>query len=97
MATLAQNFLLSQQNTDGSWGGKKGTSGSIEETALSICALAKNNKETCIKGFEWLTKEEKANNIHSSPIGLYFAALWYDEKMYPLVYYIEALRRFIYN
>jgi hypothetical protein len=28
---------------------------------------------------------------------LYFAALWYDENMYPLVYYIEALRRYLEN
>jgi squalene-hopene/tetraprenyl-beta-curcumene cyclase len=97
MATLAQNFLLSQQNTDGSWGGKKETSGSIEETALAICALAKNHKEVCIKGFEWLTKERQYEILNSSPIGLYFAALWYDEKMYPLIYYIEALRRFLYD
>jgi squalene-hopene/tetraprenyl-beta-curcumene cyclase len=97
MISYAQNYLISQQNTDGSWGGKKGTSGSIEETALAICALTDTNKEACIKGFKWLSSEQADKGLCSSPIGLYFAALWYDEKMYPLVYYIEALRRFIYN
>jgi len=95
MVTLAQHFLISQQNSDGSWGGRKGITGSTEETSLAICALAKSNRNACTKGFEWLTIEYKKNNLRPSPIGLYFAALWYDEKMYPLVYNIEALRRFI--
>lgn len=96
MVSMAQQYLISQQNDNGSWGGKKGTTGSIEETSLAICALSKTNEGACIKGFNWLAAEHKENNIHSSPIGLYFAALWYDEKLYPLVYYIEALRRFLY-
>jgi squalene-hopene/tetraprenyl-beta-curcumene cyclase len=29
------------------------------------------------------------------PIGLYFASLWYSEKMYPLIFTVEALRRYI--
>jgi squalene-hopene/tetraprenyl-beta-curcumene cyclase len=95
MIESSQNFLLIQQNHDGSWGGKKGTTGSIEETALAICALAKSHKEPCIKGFEWLANEHESNGLQPSAIGLYFAALWYHEKMYPLIYYVEALRRFL--
>jgi hypothetical protein len=96
MISKAQHYLISQQNTDGSWGGSIGIHGTIEETALAISALAKNHREPCIKGFEWLRINHSTNDLIASPIGLYFAALWYDEKMYPLVYYIEALRRFIY-
>jgi squalene-hopene/tetraprenyl-beta-curcumene cyclase len=96
MISAAQQYLSLQQNSDGSWGGAKGTAGSTEETALAICALAKSNTEACLKGFCWLAQEQKENNLKASQIGLYFAALWYDEKMYPLVYYIEALRRFLY-
>lgn len=96
MVAAAQNYLCLQQNHDGSWGGTKGTSGSIEETSLAICALAKSHTEACLKGFSWLANEQKGNNLKASPIGLYFAALWYDEKLYPLVYNIEALRRFLY-
>lgn len=95
MICLSQNYLLSQQNPDGSWGGEKGTSGSIEETSLAISALATNQKETCLKGFKWLNENTLDYKLKSAPIGLYFAMLWYDEKMYPLVFYIEALRRFI--
>jgi squalene-hopene/tetraprenyl-beta-curcumene cyclase len=97
MVASAKNYLLSQQNPDGSWGGKKETAGTIEETALAIGALANTHKEICLKGFSWLLAENRPDNLHSSPIGLYFAALWYDEKMYPLVYFIEALRRFLYS
>jgi squalene-hopene/tetraprenyl-beta-curcumene cyclase len=95
MISLAQNFLLFQQNADGSWGGEKGTTGSIEETSLAISALALNHKEACMKGFEWLKGNTSDDKLKSAPIGLYFAMLWYDEKMYPLVYYIESLRRYI--
>lgn len=97
MISSAEYYLFMQQNDDGSWGGKKGIMGSIEETALGISALVKTNREACIKGFEWLANKEKQKNLGPSPIGLYFAALWYDEKMYPLVYYVEALRRFLFS
>lgn len=93
MLTSAQNYLLKQQNSDGSWGGYQGIEGTIEETSLAICALAKRNKDACTKGFSWLEKEYNTNKLRSKPIGLYFATLWYDEKLYPLIFYIEALRR----
>jgi squalene-hopene/tetraprenyl-beta-curcumene cyclase len=93
MLTSAQNYLIQQQNGDGSWGGYKDVIGSIEETSLAICALAKKNRDACIKGYAWLEKEYSTNGLKSKPIGLYFATLWYDEKMYPLTFYIEALRR----
>lgn len=97
MLSSAQNYLLQQQNLDGSWGGYKDLEGSIEETTLAICALAKKDKTVCAKAFEWLENEYKANGLRSKPIGLYFATLWYDEKMYPLTFNIEALRRVLEN
>ena len=95
MASLATGYLQLQQNSDGSWGGQLGIKGSIEETALSICALAKQDQTKCLKGFQWLENEHSSSGLQASPIGLYFATLWYDEKMYPLIYYIEALRRYL--
>jgi hypothetical protein len=95
MASSASNYLQLQQNKDGSWGGKLGIIGSIEETALSICAMAKRDQPACQKGFQWLENEYSTKGLQASPIGLYFATLWYDEKIYPLVYYIEALRRYL--
>lgn len=93
MLTSAQKYLLEQQNNDGSWGGYNGVVGTIEETSLAISALVQKDREVCIKGFEWLEKKYNTNGLISNPIGLYFATLWYDEKMYPLTFYIEALRR----
>lgn len=95
MLSAAQNYLLEQQNSDGSWGGQQEIAGSIEESSLAICALAKKNKDACLKGFTWLENEFARNGLTSKPIGLYFATLWYDEKLYPLIFYIEALRRVI--
>lgn len=93
----ARNFLLTQQNDDGSWGGAYGIKGSIEETSLAISALSGKYELQCVKGFQWLSEKFESQGIPSTPIGLYFAALWYDEQLYPLIYYIEALRRFHYK
>ena len=86
-------FLCSQQNEDGSWGGQIGVSGSIEETSLAVSALSASFPENCRLGLEWLDREFMANGLTPRPIGLYFASLWYHEKMYPLVFYLEALAR----
>jgi len=93
MIVAAQSYLLEQQNLDGSWGGSIGIQGSIEETSLALCALTNTDEKACLNGFQWLANEFQLNGITSKPIGLYFATLWYDEKLYPLVYYIEALRK----
>lgn len=92
MVRKAQAYLITQQNSDGSWGGQKGVDGTIEETSLAVSALGTGYRENSIKGIEWLMKQEQ---MKAAPIGLYFALLWYDEKLYPLVYYSEALRRFL--
>ncbi len=94
LVNAGEKFLLNVQNIDGSWGGNKNIPGTIEETALAISALAKtNNKDACEKGFVWLAEYVRHNGLKSSPIGLYFASLWYDEKMYPLTAYLEAVLR----
>lgn len=93
MISQAKRYLLYQQNSDGSWGGSLGIEGSIEETALALCALTKTDENACQKGFQWLEHEYNTHGMVSKPIGLYFATLWYDEKLYPLVYYTEALRK----
>ncbi len=85
-------YLVSVQNEDGSWGGEKDISGSIEETALSITAICKHGfQEECKMGLDWLAQKTKSDGLVASPIGLYFASLWYDEEMYPLTAYLECL------
>lgn len=95
MLDKARIYLVTQQNNDGSWGGAIDSKPSIEETSLAIGALVSGNESACIKGLNWLDNETKNHKFTSAPIGLYFAALWYDEEMYPLIYYIETLRRFL--
>jgi len=92
MVRKAEGFLLDQQNRDGSWGGKKGIKASIEETSLAVSALAGKSPDACNRGFQWLMN---CDRITASPIGLYFAMLWYDEELYPLIYSVEAFRRFL--
>ncbi|MGQ7870060.1 prenyltransferase/squalene oxidase repeat-containing protein [Sunxiuqinia sp. sy24] len=89
-----EQFLVSVQNSDGSWGGAKGIAGSMEETALAVSALSggKANAATDA-GLGWLDHYYQHHGLKASPIGLYFASLWYDEKLYPLTAYLEALGR----
>jgi squalene-hopene/tetraprenyl-beta-curcumene cyclase len=90
------DFLISVQNKDGSWGGDKDIPGTIEETALVVSALtSEKNMEICISGLKWLEIYIQENGYKSAPIGLYFASLWYDEKMYPVTSYLEALARMV--
>ncbi|MBN2667194.1 MAG: squalene--hopene cyclase [Bacteroidales bacterium] len=92
MMEKARAYLLKQQNADGSWGGKKGTEGSVEETSLAISALEGKSSDECARGFKWLNSRDQTC---AAPIGLYFAMLWYDEEMYPIIYHVEALRKFL--
>ena len=85
-------YLASVQNADGSWGGAEKVSGSIEETALAVTALSGSGFTVeCHHGLEWLAQKTKSDGLVASPIGLYFASLWYDEEMYPLTAYLECL------
>jgi squalene-hopene/tetraprenyl-beta-curcumene cyclase len=89
-----EQFLLSVQNEDGSWGGEKNIPGTMEETALAVAALSTGKyNEACLKGMDWLDGLYRKNGLKASPIGLYFASLWYDEKMYPLTAYLDAVAR----
>jgi len=92
MLEKAHSYLIRNQNTDGSWGGEKDVEGTIEETSLAISALAAKYETACLKGLQWLDRNA---GMKASPIGLYFAMLWYDEKMYPMIYYTEACRRLL--
>ncbi len=96
LLTKARKFISTQQNEDGSWGGEKGVSGTIEETSLAISALtSRKNESVLLKALNWVNGEIEKNGIVANPIGLYFATLWYDEKLYPLIFYVEALRKYL--
>ena len=100
-------YLIASQHVSGGWGGGKEIEPSIEETAnavnalgacLELLALPDNDlpalKEPILRGVSWLV-EHTQNGTHfpAAPIGLYFARLWYHEKMYPVVWTLGALRQ----
>ena len=70
---------------------------SVEETALVVEALlrmpADGSMQSVIdKGLEWLiTCVEQNRHREYSPIGFYFAKLWYHEEYYPVTFTTGAL------
>ena len=51
-------------------------------------------KAAAQKGLEWLLQRVEADQFGApSPIGFYFAKLWYYEKLYPILFAVGALRR----
>ena len=71
----AEAFLRTMQQEDGSFG-------TIEETGLAVAATGD------ARGRQWLLTR---NAFEPAPIGLYFAKLWYFEKLYPLIFTVAAL------
>lgn len=90
-------WLLGQQNSDGGWGARRDeTPSSIEETALAVASLAGRLEaaEAVRRGVDWLLQETaNGTRFEASPIGFYFARLWYFEKSYPVIWSVEALGR----
>ncbi len=96
-------WLLANQSDDGGWGGGKGTPSSIEETALAVEALLgsdtsptrqQGEEDAIRRGLTWLIKRVEAGGLaEATPIGFYFAKLWYFEKLYPLIFTVAALGR----
>jgi squalene-hopene/tetraprenyl-beta-curcumene cyclase len=88
-------FLASIQNADGGWGGAAGCPSSTEETALALDVLIGQAPATIVdRGLTWLVKAVESERWREpSPIGFYFAKLWYFEKLYPLIWAVMALGR----
>lgn len=100
MCERAVQWLLSAQNADGGWGGAASVASSIEETALAVDALAAASSdspaaaEAVQRGAQWLiANTNRGASLPPSPIGLYFARLWYFEELYPLIFTLCALHR----
>ena len=46
------------------------------------------------RGVAWLVERtECGRRFPTSPIGLYFAKLWYSERLYPMIFAVGALER----
>jgi len=97
-AQRAIAWLVSVQNSDGGWGGAVKTPSSTEETALAVEALlsVKTAASACDRGLEWLLERVESEKFRDpAPIGLYFAKLWYFERLYPIIFATSALARAI--
>jgi squalene-hopene/tetraprenyl-beta-curcumene cyclase len=89
-------WLLRAQNSNGGWGGGTRTQPSIEETSFALAALASEPRARLAieSGVRYLTEiTDEGRRTPASPIGLYFARLWYYEELYPLVFALRALSR----
>jgi len=100
------DWLCRNQNSDGGWGGgaaQRAASGghhasSVEETAVAVEALARisheNRTKVLDRAVNWLLDAvEQDRHRNASPIGFYFAKLWYYERLYPLLFTLAALGR----
>lgn len=89
-------WVAANQNDDGGWGGIRGTPSTVEETGLAVESLlaGKNDPFALERGLEWLRESiASARVANTSPIGFYFAKLWYFEKLYPLIFAASALNK----
>lgn len=92
-------YLTGAQNADGGWGGAAGIASTTEETALAVSALASWPAEGPACGALERGVRHLMERVESgvwwmpSPIGLYFARLWYSEEAYPVIWTVEALGR----
>jgi len=88
-------YLHSVQNDDGGWGGDRDCPSSVEETALAVEVLVDLAPgEAVERGLLWLIEAVESGRFREpSPIGFYFAKLWYYEKLYPLIFTVAALGR----
>lgn len=98
MQEKGRRFLLQAQSEAGGWGGDTGAPDSLEETALALRGLAAGGVADgpTLKAIErgatrLLERVEAVPFPQASPIGLYFARLWYYEDLYPLIFAIEGL------
>lgn len=106
IARRGVQFLLGCQNADGGWGGsglknadaRATAESTVEETSLAVEALLADQWTMAVepleRGLNWLaTRVEGGQHARPSPIGFYFARLWYYERLYPLTFAASALTR----
>ena len=94
-------WLLSTQNDDGGWGGAPAVPSTLEESGVAISGLAAAvrsgrsgdaGRAAVERGAAWLAMTTKGGeDFPPSPLGLYFARLWYSERLYPLIFAAGAL------
>ena len=95
----AMDWLVGEQHSSGGWGGAKHGVPSLEETGVALKALAQSSStdpavsEAVRHGVQWLLDATAdGTKFGTAPIGLYFARLWYHEKLYPVIWTLGALK-----
>jgi squalene-hopene/tetraprenyl-beta-curcumene cyclase len=103
----AIEWVLHAQHACGGWGGAAGVDATVEETALAVEALAdccsraesgqaelEPVRDALGRGASWLAERTAGGTrFDPAPIGLYFAKLWYSERLYPVIFTVSALQR----
>ena len=96
--------LAAQQNPDGGFGGQRMLPSTVEETAIAIAGLAAAwqrgiesfDPSSITRATQWLLEALRSGHHHTAnPIGLYFANLWYHERLYPHTFALTALTRLL--
>ncbi len=85
----AVDYLVRARHDDAQWGGAAGMPSNTECTAKTIKALSAYRPDA--EATEALAARVLRAPLESSPIGLYFASLWYDEELYPLIFTLSAI------
>lgn len=100
-------WLAAVQNFDGGWSAAPGAASSAEETAVALEAISaawvRDRMDDALRaklagalrrGAEWVVNAIETDRWRTpSPIGLYFAKLWYHERLYPVIFATGALVR----
>ena len=96
MVATGARWLERNVNDDGGWGGGPGAPSTVEETALAVQALsavADVPSPLVAGGLDWISQHRPDDgDADAAPIGLYFASLWYWERLYPLIYATAAFK-----
>lgn len=87
----AAGFLISSRNADFAWGGARGVKSKHIITARVISALSNYKKfaETLDLSANALLNFKESE---SEAVGLYFAKLWYSEKLYSYIHRLSAFK-----
>jgi squalene-hopene/tetraprenyl-beta-curcumene cyclase len=88
--------LLENQNDDGGWSARRGLESSVEETGLALDSLVDFPAARLAndKAAQWLAARVNEGTVdRPSPIGFYFARLWYFEDLYPIIFAAAGLNR----
>ena len=92
----AVRWLLENQNDDGGWSARRGLKSSVEETGLALDSLAdfRIARPAIDRAAQWLALRVNEGTVDQpTPIGFYFARLWYFEDLYPIIFAAAGLNR----